>query len=217
MKQLTGELRQVAIQAGADLVGFAPISRFENAPPPVHPRTIYPPTKTAIAVAIRHERGALRAFEEGTYWQAYNCDNYWWLNEVLAPMLLRKIILRLEEAGYDGVPIHNPFHPHSGRQVREDFPDGPDGMMSMRVVGCAAGLGELGLSKIFLTPEFGPRQRTQIILTDAELEPDPVCEARICDTCKACVRPGPKTPRPGYESNFVRRMVLQWIEEGRPS
>jgi len=73
---LTETIRAAALSAGADLVGFAPIARFDNAPREVNPRTIYPPTQTAIAIAIRHERGALKAVEEGTYWQAYNCDNY---------------------------------------------------------------------------------------------------------------------------------------------
>jgi len=52
-------------------------------------------------------------------------------------------------------------HPHSGRAVRENETT-PDGMVSLRVMGCAAGLGELGLSKVFLTPQFGPRQRISL-------------------------------------------------------
>ncbi len=96
--------------------------------------------------------------------------------------------MRLEEDGYNGVPIHNPFHPHSGRQVREYQPFGPDGMISLRVLGVAAGLGELGLSKVFLSPEFGPRQRIFGILTEAELTPTPLFRGRVCDECGACVR-----------------------------
>ncbi len=107
---LTERVAKVARDAGADLVGFAPIERFAEAPPQFHPRTVFPQTRTVIAVAVRHERGALKAVEEGTYWQAYNCDNYWFLNEVLAPMLLRRIVLALEEEGHTSVPVHNPFH-----------------------------------------------------------------------------------------------------------
>ena len=29
------------------------------------------------------------------------------------------------------------------------------------------------------------------------------------DTCKACVRPGPKVPAPGFATSFVRRMVAK--------
>jgi epoxyqueuosine reductase len=188
MSNLTERVREAAIAAGADLVGFAPIARFDGAPRELNPRTIYPPTKTVVAVATRQLRGALKAVEEGTYWQAYNCDNYWYLNEVVAPQILRRVSLALEEDGFVGVPVHNPFHPHSGRQVREDQPDGPDGMVSLRIIGVAAGLGELGMSKLLLTPQFGPRQRVFAVFTDAELEPTPLLEEPVCDGCLSCAR-----------------------------
>jgi len=188
MPTLTERVRHAALDSGADLVGFAPIGRFDDAPPELHPRTILPRTKTVIAVAVRHLRGALKAVEEGTYWQAYNCDNYWYLNEVLAPRILRAVSLALEDDGYNGVPVHNPFHPHTGRPIRDDQPAGPDGMISLRMIGVAAGLGELGNSKLLLTPQFGPRQRVFAVFTDARLEPTPLLEERICDGCLSCAR-----------------------------
>jgi len=185
---LTQRVRRAATSSGADLVGFAPISRFEAAPAELHPHTIYPQTQSVVAVAVRQPRGTLKAAEEGTYWQAYNCDAYWYLNEVLAPQVLRAVILALEEEGYTSVPVHNPFHPHTGRRVRDDQPAGPDGMVSLRVIGVAAGLGELGHSKLLLTPQFGPRQRVFAVFTDAALTPTPLFEGAICDGCLACVR-----------------------------
>ena len=187
MKNLTELVRETALEAGAALVGFAPISRFENAPPEYNPKTIFPSMKTAIALAFPQARGTLKAVEDGCYWQSYNCDSYWYLNEVEGPRVLRKINMFLEEQGYTGVPIHNPFHPHKGRQIREDAPWGPDGMVSLRILGVAAGLGELGKSKIFLTPEFGPRQRVFGLFTDAELEPTPLFRGKVCDDCNLCV------------------------------
>ena len=188
MRTLTERVRRVAMEAGADLVGFAPIARFQAAPPELHPHTIFPPTRTVIAVAVRQLRGALKAVEEGTYWQAYNCDAYWYLNEIVAPGVLRAVCLLLEQDGYTSVPVHNPFHPHSGRQIRDDQPAGPDGMVSLRVIGVAAGLGELGHSKLLLTPQFGPRQRVFAVFTDAALEPTPLFEGSVCDGCQTCAR-----------------------------
>jgi ferredoxin len=187
MPDLTERVRETALANGADLVGFAPIERFDGAPAALDPRTIFPQTRTVVAVALRHPRGALKAVEEGCYWQAYNCDAYWYLNEVEAPRLLRRIVIFLEGEGHTSVPVHNPFRPRAGRQIRADQPGGPDGMLSLRVVGVAAGLGELGRSKIFLTPQFGPRQRVFAVLTDAELAATPLFEGRICDDCMDCV------------------------------
>ena len=188
MSKLTEKVRAVAREAGADLVGFAPLSRFSSAPPHLHPRTIFPQTRTVIAVAVRQERGALKAVEEGTYWQAYNCDSYWYLNEIIAPKILRAVVLLLEGEGHTSVPVHNPFGTNMGRKVRDDQPAGPDGLVSLRVVGVAAGLGELGHSKVFLTPQFGPRQRVFAVFTDAALEPTPLLDRPICDGCKRCVK-----------------------------
>ncbi len=188
MPDLTDRVRETALTSGADLVGFAPVERFDGAPPALHPRSILPQTRTVVAIALRQPRGAFKAVEEGCYWQAYNCDSYWFLNEAEAPRILRRIVMALEAHGHTSVPVHNPFRPHVGRQIRHDQPGGPDGMLSLRVVGAAAGLGELGRSKVFLTPQFGPRQRVFAVLTDALLEPTPLYEGRVCDDCMACVR-----------------------------
>ena len=60
---------------------------------------------------------------------------------------------------------------------------------AVKQVALAAGLGELGLSKLFLTPQFGPRQRIFAVLTDAVLEPDPLLPpGSVCDRCGACAR-----------------------------
>ncbi len=188
MGSLTQRVREAAGQAGADLVGFAPIARFEAAPAGLHPRTLFPQTRTVVAVAVRQPRGALAAVEEGTYWQAYNCDSYWYLNEIIAPKVLRAVVMCLEADGFTSLPVHNPFCPHTGRRTRPDQPAGPDGFVSLRVIGAAAGLGELGHSKLLLTPQFGPRQRVFAVFTDAELKPTPLLEGTICDGCLSCVR-----------------------------
>jgi epoxyqueuosine reductase QueG len=197
LAELTREVKLVALNAGADLVGIASIDRFEHAPEGFNPRGIFSKTQSVIALGVRMVRGALKTIEEGNYWQAYNCDSYQYLNEVLAPHMLRKIVIFLENRGFTSVPLHNPFGFHSGRPVR---PGGtkPDGGISLRVIGCAAGLGELGRSKVFVTPQFGPRQRMFGIVTDAALEPDPLLPpGTVCDDCGACARACPAAAMDG--------------------
>lgn len=184
-KSLAAEVKKVALDAGVDLVGIASIDRFDNAPFEMHPHSIFSNTQSVIAVGCRMVRGALKTIEEGNYWQAYNCDSYQYLNDIFAPHMLRKIVLFLEDHGYTSVPIHNPFAAYQGRPVREGSIK-PDGQISLRLVGCAAGLGELGMSKLFLTPQFGPRQRMFAVLTDAVLERDPLFSGSICDHCGEC-------------------------------
>ena len=54
------EVKRIAKEMGADLVGIAPMSRFEGAPKQMDPRYIMPNAKSMIVVANRINRGALR-------------------------------------------------------------------------------------------------------------------------------------------------------------
>jgi epoxyqueuosine reductase len=70
----------------------------------------------------------------------------------------------------------------------EDKP-APDVFIHMRIAAVAAGMGEIGYSKMFISPQFGPRQRLAAVLTDAPLDPDPLYDGpQLCDRCMSCVR-----------------------------
>lgn len=63
----------------------------------------------------------------------------------------------------------------------------PDVFIHFRIAAYLCGLGEIGYSKMLLTPQFGPMNRQAFILTDAELEPDPVYDGpKLCNNCMAC-------------------------------
>ena len=68
----------------------------------------------------------------------------------------------------------------------------PDLQFQFRLVAVACGLGEIGWSKMLLTPEFGPLQRVAFLFTDAELEYDEMYSGEpLCRKCGACVRECP--------------------------
>lgn len=68
----------------------------------------------------------------------------------------------------------------------------PDLQFQFRLAAVACGLGEIGWSKMLLTPEFGPLQRVAFIFTDAELEYDEMYSGEpLCRQCGACVRECP--------------------------
>jgi epoxyqueuosine reductase QueG len=64
------------------------------------------------------------------------------------------------------------------------------GPFSHRHAATRAGLGEFGYNNLVLTPQFGPRQRFNSIITDAELAPDPLIAQPIClrDGCQLCLK-----------------------------
>ena len=76
------------------------------------------------------------------------------------------------------------------RSVSKDKP-APDVTPNFRLAAVAAGLGEIGVSKMLLTPEFGPRQRLALLITDAPLKADPLFDGKICDKCMKCVKECP--------------------------
>jgi hypothetical protein len=86
---------------------------------------------------------------------------------------------RLEDKGYRALPF-----PPTGFAYHHAKSEYPDFMHKHAAV--AAGLGELGLNRLFLTPQFGAHQRLVSIITDAPLEADPMYSGpKLCDP-KAC-------------------------------
>ncbi|MBR5308869.1 MAG: hypothetical protein IKU43_08865 [Clostridia bacterium] len=77
------------------------------------------------------------------------------------------------------------------RPTREGY-TAPDLQFQFRLAAVACGLGEIGWSKMLLTPEFGPLQRVAFLFTDAELEYDEMYNGEpLCRKCGACVRECP--------------------------
>ncbi|HQL10223.1 MAG TPA: (4Fe-4S)-binding protein [Lentisphaeria bacterium] len=217
------EVKRVARELGADLCGIASMDRFDGAPKQQDPRYIFPDAKAAIVLAFRIPRGYMRGIEEGTYFASYTGMGYGHMNNVYMPGVMRELCCFLEDEGYEGVPIPNMYigasisfprqaeTPERSRSVREGLPF-PDVMPDFRIMAFAAGMGEFGYSKVFLTPEFGPMQRFVAILTDAELEPDPLFEGKICDRCMSCVREcsGKAISATETESIVVAGRKIEW-------
>ncbi|NMB11431.1 MAG: hypothetical protein GX977_03995 [Firmicutes bacterium] len=184
------KVKEFAKTAGADIIGVASIDRFEDAPVEMHPCSIFPETKSVVVLGCRLLKGSFRGIKEGTEWSSYwiygyGAGIYGALND--ATFRTRRFI---ESFGWDAVEVPGKATLSEIGPERPPVAPGklpPDVTISMRLAAAAAGLGELGHSKVFLTPEFGPRQRFAIILTDAELEPDPIYEGKLCDDCMRCV------------------------------
>ena len=192
MRTLTSDLvKQFGRSRGLDLVGVASIERFKNAPPRMHPAAIMPHARSVIVVARRILRGNWRGMEEGVYWPNYTHFGYHGLlNSYLIPMPLYDLACWIEDHGWEAVPYY-PGVPERQPPAEPLRPGAvaPDVHLAIRIAGVAAGLGEIGWSKVFMTRRFGPRVRLHAIFTDAALTPDPLMEpGTLCDRCMACVK-----------------------------
>lgn len=184
---------ELAKKNGADIVGFAPASRFEENDPIFK---IMPETKTVIGLAFRVLRGIYRGIEEGSTYYQYTTMAVENMEETVMPMAQLKVAMMMEQEGYVALPQRrhqqimaeeNSTNPevaydavYRGRtaETQMDFLDA--------AVKC--GLGEKGFHNTLLTDEFGPMVRYCFILTDAELEETPIVEPHLCDNCGACVK-----------------------------
>ncbi|MBQ7039918.1 MAG: 4Fe-4S binding protein [Clostridia bacterium] len=196
------QIKELAYQCGADICGIASMDRFEGAPPQMDPRFIMPEAKSMIVMGFRVMRGSLRGIEEGTFFSNYSAMGYGGLTYNYIPMTVINMCRVIEDEGYEAIPIGHQSDwraVYGGGSLRENYSkpveEGkpcPDVMLHLRICGYLAGLGEIGYSKMLLTPEFGPRLRVGVILTELELEPDPIYDGpKLCNKCMACVKECP--------------------------
>ena len=186
-------IKEFAKGCGADLVGIGSMDRFDGAPEQWDPRFAFPEAKSIIGLGFRIHRGLLRGYEEGTYFGAYPSMGYANINDVWGPTVLRQLGSFIEDAGHEAVIFNNSairYGFQAGRSVGPGKPK-PDIFIHFRIAGVICGMGEIGYSNVFLTPEFGPRQRLAFIITDAELDPDPIFPGGLCDRCMLCVKECP--------------------------
>ena len=196
------EIKEAAKRLGADIVGIGSIDRWEGAPSQMDPRLIMPRAKSIIAMGFRVFRGSLRGIEEGTYFSNYSAMGYGGITYLYMPMTVINLCKLIEDEGYEAVPMGHQsdwrgidnkgfLRENYSRPVSPGKPQ-PDIMVNLRIAAYLCGLGEIGYSKMLLTPEFGPRVRVGIIITEMELEPDPIMEpGTLCNRCMACVRECP--------------------------
>ena len=190
------ELIEIAKAHGADIVGFAPASRFDKDDPVFK---IFPGTKTVIGLAFRVLRGIYRGIEEGSTYYQYTTMAVENMEETVMPMAQLKVAMYLESQGYVALPqrrhqqimkeenstnpevAYDAIYRGKAAEVQMDFLDG--------AVKC--GLGEKSFYNTLLTDEFGPMVRWCFVLTDAELAPTDMVTPHLCDRCGKCVKACP--------------------------
>ena len=187
---------ELAKKCDADLVGFAPASRFDKDDAIFK---IFPGVKTVIGLGFRVLRGIFRGVEEGTTYYQYTTMGVENLEETVMPMALIRVSNLIEEEGFIALPQRiNPMilNEDGTTNPEVDYTDVYHGVKAenqLNFVDTAVkcGLGEKSLIGSLLTSEFGPFIRYCFILTDMELEATPILDTKLCDSCKECIKACP--------------------------
>jgi len=177
---LTSELKKFLKEKGADLVGIAFYDRFEKAPEGHRPRDILPEAQSVIVFAKRMLYTPLE-YLPNTRLEYTN--QFFVVNAILNTIAYEACDF-LERRGFKAIPIP-PAYPR--------IEDKLFGVFSHRHAAVLAGLGEIGLNNLLITPQYGPRVRLASIITNALLEADTPWSGKLCESmrekCKlACIR-----------------------------
>lgn len=190
------EIITIAKQNAADVVGFAPSSRFD-ADDAIF--KIMPEVKTVIGLGFRILRGIYRGIEEGSTYYQYTTMAVENMEETIMPMAQLKVAMAIESEGFVALPQrrHQQImaeHDSTNPEVAYDavYRDKPQEIqMDFTDAAVKCGLGERGLDGALLNDDFGPMIRYCFVLTDAELEPTDEYTPHLCDNCGECKKACP--------------------------
>ncbi len=200
-------IKDFALEAGADLVGIAPVERFVGAPAGHLPGDILAGAKSVVSLALRIPAGVLSG--PATSYQAA-------MNAVHAELdrLALAVALRLEASGGRAVPVPSdePYrHWEPGRSYGR-------GDLSHKHAAQAAGLGRMGRNSLLITREHGNMVHLVSVVTDTELAPDPMMDWEPCPKgCERCIKACPAgaiAEGMRVEQSACRPVVMQRLAKG---
>jgi epoxyqueuosine reductase QueG len=179
MVNLRNQIKDVLLSSGCDMVGVANVERFKGAPEGRGPTDILPTARSVIVAAVHILDSVCDDLPETRY--EYT-NQFYVLNGVLG-IASTRVARLLEDLGYRAIPIPAAY-PRINKELL--------GVLSLRHAAVLAGLGEMGLNNLLITPQFGPRVRLVSIITEVPLEPDQpykksLCRKRQKECGKACV------------------------------
>ena len=171
-------IREQILNLGADVCGFGGMERFSEAPVNFRPIDLYPDCKSVIAVGIALPKGLFHV-EPRLLYSHFNANTVHKVDYIV--FSAAKII----EIKYGGIcvpiPSDNPYEYWDSKTLTGK------GLLSMKHVATACGIGQIGKSSLLLNPKYGNRLTLGAILTNIDFESDPVCENICIPKCTICL------------------------------
>ena len=173
MSEKTEEIKTLALDLGADLVGVADLALLRGIY--TYPPDLLRPFQRGISVAVRLADPVVDAITVQDPTAVY-AQHYVVVNALLDQMTLR-LTGHIQRLGYHAIPVH------ASQQlgVKRWY-----AAISHKAVARAAGLGWVGENLLLITPQYGPRVRLGTVLTDMPLLAD-APQAKQCGRCHICL------------------------------
>jgi epoxyqueuosine reductase len=188
----SSDIKNLSLSLGAEKCGIASVHRFEKAPDGFHPKDIYAGYKSVIVFLIQMPTEIILASNPVPYSHTAH----------LIYSKLDNIGLEfchaIQSNGNHAVPVPSdvPFLSWDNEN-RHGM-----GILSLRHAGYLAGLGIIGRNNLLINPDLGNMVYIGAILSDYELDPDPVIENAGCPPkCSICLDSCPQKALNGLTVN----------------
>jgi len=171
-------IREKAFELGAELVGFAPVSRWREEgglPEQYHPDRIWHKARTVISLALPVWLPVVE-----TQPSAWGRDQYGIVNSLLDEIAYR-LAAFLNRCGIASINIGRDGYGDIDALIRK-----PAAAFSHVWAAHYAGIGKVGWNHTLLTRQYGPRVRLVSLLSSIETEGDPLIDEELCLRCFLC-------------------------------
>jgi len=173
----TGQLKDIATDAGADCVGIADLEPFRGTLPSQSQHLIDGHT-FALSIAVKLDDDVLSAVTDHPTLEY--AEHYRVMNGKL-DAIAAKTVSFIREQGFEAVAV-------PASQILDET--SLVGAISHKAVARAAGVGWQGKSLLIVHPRFGPRIRLATVLTNMPLVADKPIRQR-CGACAECSKACP--------------------------
>lgn len=177
-KDLKSQIMAKALELGAELVGFAPASRwdeYDEVDAKYRPQSVWPKTKSVIVLGVPILLPMLETTPSINYSELYKTTN------ILLDQIAYRLSVFLLKQGHQAI-----FFPRDAYGDIQVLVEKPCASFSHVFAAKYAGLGTIGYNHTLLNEVYGPRVRYVSVFTDAELAGDPMIERDLCIHCHIC-------------------------------
>jgi epoxyqueuosine reductase QueG len=173
------QIKEYILSLGADECGVADIGRFSEAPAGFHPRDILLDCKSVIVFGVALPKGLTQVESR----LIYGHFNYGTCTDVdRIAFKASKGIERLYGGYAVPIPSDGPYEYWVADELEGR------GLISMRHAAVLAGLGALGKSTLLLNKKYGNLLILGSILTNLDIDSDPIAENICIESCSLCIQ-----------------------------
>ena len=195
-----GQIITQARNFGASLVGFAPVSRwdeFDEVRPAYRPKAIWPEAETVIVMGVPMLLPIIETTPSINYTVQYDTSN------ILLDQMAFRLAVYLNDHGHASI-----FLPRDGYGNLDILLENYMASFSQVFAARYAGLGTIGYSHNLINGKYGPRVRYVAVFTRLKLEGDPVIEKDLCNKCEVCKKRCPSGAFTTREDSLIAHMDM---------